>query len=146
MITLATVDRFVVEHRKADREALKLATMEAAESTLRNRDVAQAFMAMMRSAAVLSQANRFRDARTTLLAVLEMTLRLHFQVVNGRADPGDRGATAWLKRLRSIGVVSHKLYQVTADVIRRPPPYDAQYITELWRAVRRFTLVTFSER
>lgn len=144
MITAPLVDEFVKEQRKAEREALKLATIEAAESTLENPDVRQAFMAILKAAGALSQAERFRDARTLLLTTLEMTLRLHFQIVNGRADPGDIGASGWLKRLRSLGAVSHKTYCAAIEVVRRPPPYDGQYVADLWPIVKRFTLVTFS--
>ncbi len=133
-----------LEARQAERQARRSQARQTHEAALADHDTARAYSFLIGSAGLLIAAKRYRDARTVLMTVLEMTMRLHFLLLAGRPDGGDLGVGTYAHKLRSIGAIDKRtLDEVRALLNLKGTPINEPYIRRLLALVRRFRAWTF---
>lgn len=126
------------------KEARKARARQQVEASINDPNVRTAFMAMIGAAKSLHTAGRYRDVRTLLLTVMEMTLRVHFQIVCGRPEAGDIGAAKYADRLRSTGCLDKHTYHTLVELCRQPAPYDHNFSQRLLSVARKLCQITYS--
>jgi hypothetical protein len=126
-----------------EREARKNRIRQQVEEYLADPTIRTAYAAMIGVGANLHRAGRYQDVRTLGMSVLEMILRLHFQIVTGRHDPAALSPEAYTRKLRSAGGIDHKTYATLMGLCQQPAPYGQEFSEQLLAVARALVRMTY---
>jgi hypothetical protein len=150
MITTAYVENNVVTSNRqpkmttVQKEARKNRIRQQVEALLTDRDVRTCYAALVGTAANLHRAGRYQDVRILLMSVLEMVLRIHFQIITGRQDPATLSTEAYTKKLRSAGGIDHETYDMLMELCQQQAPYGQEHSERLLLVARSMIQMTYA--